>query len=207
MNLPYIIALTGQSGCGKSTVADYYRRQGIPVLDADKIAAQVLQQNRQCLAELAAAFGKDILDEAGALRRRLLADRAFAMPGGQQQLTEITHPYIIQALLDTIQQEETGSQTVMVDGAVIVGEPFAAYCDKILVVDAPRTAQIARLVLRDGISEEQAARRLDAQKSKRILYDAADALICNDGDLIQLEKMAERALREVLPVDDKKEKA
>ena len=178
-----VIALTGQSGCGKSTVARRVREWGWPVLDADRVAASVLAENAACVAELVAAFGADILDENGALRRRLLADRAFTQPGGQRRLTDITHPYIIRALLDGIEREAAaGATCVFVDGAVIVGEPFEACCDAVLVVDAPRRQQIERLCVRDGITEQQARHRLNAQVSKKRLAAAACAVIRNDAD-------------------------
>ena len=191
-----VIALTGQSGCGKSTVALRVREQGWPVLDADRVAASVLAENAACVAELAAAFGTDILDENGALRRRLLADRAFTMPGGQQLLTKITHPYIIRTLLDKIEQEAAaGASCVFVDGAVIVGEPFEAYCDEVLVVDAPRRQQIERLCARDGITPQQAQHRLNAQPSKKRLAAAACAVIRNDADKQTLLRRADAVLK------------
>lgn len=191
-----VIALTGQSGCGKSTVAQRVREWGWPVLDADQVAASVLAENAACVAELAAAFGMDILDETGTLRRRLLADRAFTAPGGQQLLTNITHPYIIRALLDRIGQEvAAGASCVFVDGAVIVGEPFEVYCDEVLVVDAPRRQQIARLCARDGITEQQARHRLDAQVTKKRLAAAACAVIRNDSDRETLIRRTDAVLQ------------
>ena len=191
-----VAALTGRSGCGKSTVAAYFRTAGYPVLDADKVAAAVMEEYPACVRELAEAFGADILDAAGRLLRRKLADRAFSTPEGQKILTGITHPYIIRSLLEKIQAEALhGADLVFVDGAVIVGEPFEVYCDKIVVVDAPEEQQIARLCTRDGITEEQARRRIGAQLSRQRLNAAADAVICNDGTLEHLLRQAQTALQ------------
>ncbi len=196
MSRPVIVGLTGRSGTGKSTVAAHYRALGWPVLDADAVAAAVTSRGSACLAALAEAFGADILDGTGALQRQKLADRAFASSAGQKKLTEITHTYIIRALLEKIAAEAAaGARAVFVDGAVIVGAPFEKYCDKLLVVDADEASQIARLCARDGITPAQARRRLDAQLPRQQLLAAANAVIVNDGDLAHLLAEAEGALQ------------
>ena len=82
-----IIGITGRSGCGKSSVTKFLAAQGYPCIDADRIAREVLQKGSPCLPVLQERFGSDILDEQGELRRRLLADRAFATPEGTRFLT------------------------------------------------------------------------------------------------------------------------
>ena len=82
------VAITGRSGCGKSTVAQYCRSRGFPVLDGDAVAREVTQPGSPCLPALAKAFGADILDEDGALRRGVLAQRAFATKGDARRLTD-----------------------------------------------------------------------------------------------------------------------
>lgn len=192
-----VIGLTGRSGSGKSTVADWLRQAGFAVLDADKIAAAVTSQP-DCLRALAAAFGADIIGEDGQLRRRLLAERAFAEQSGQQTLTAITHPYVVKALLQAIDgQAAAGARLVFVDGAVIVDAPFAPYCDKLLVVDAPEQAAIERLCARDGLTPAAAARRLAAQTPRQRLLQVADAVIVNDGDLAALRRRTQNALQEL----------
>ena len=87
-----VIGITGRSGCGKSTLTNMIREQKYPCVDADQLSRNILEPGSSCRAPLAEAFGKDILDDNGALRRRLLADRAFATPEGTARLNEITHP-------------------------------------------------------------------------------------------------------------------
>ena len=194
-----VVALTGRSGCGKSTVAKYFRAEGYPVLDADRVAAAIMTEYPSCVQELAAAFGADILDEQGALLRRKLADRAFATPEGQKLLTGITHPYIIRSLLEKILTEaQRGAKLIFVDGAVIVGEPFEVFCDKIVVVDAPEELQVARLCARDGITKEQARRRIGAQLPRERLNAAADAVICNDHTPEHMLRQAKQVLQALL---------
>lgn len=207
MEKAVVVGLTGRSGVGKSTVAKQLRAAGFPVLDADAAAAAVMQEYPACVRELADAFGGDILDEQGNLLRRKLADRAFATPQGQRTLTGITHPYIIRSLLDKITAEaKNGAQLVFVDGAVIVGEAFEKYCDKIMVVDSPEELQIARLCVRDGITAEQAARRIRAQLSRERLNAAADVIILNDSTAQVLCERTACALEELLQNIDRLER-
>ena len=88
-----IIGITGRSGCGKSSATKFLAAQGYPCIDADLIAREVLLPGSPCLPPLQAHFGADIVDEAGQLRRRLLADRAFATPAGTRTLTAVTRNF------------------------------------------------------------------------------------------------------------------
>ena len=195
MSRPFVIALTGRSGCGKSTAARFLRAQGYPVLDADAAAREVTQPGAPELSQLAQAFGADILDEAGRLRRQLLAQRAFATREGTQTLTRITHPGIVRRLLDGVQRaREAGARLCFVDGAAIVGQAFEPYCDRIVVVRAPRQESIRRIAARDGITPQQAAQRLDAQTPEDALLRAAHYIITNDAD----EEALRRKVRGVL---------
>ena len=126
-------------------------------------------------------FGADIADENGTLRRRLLADRAFATPEGTAALTDITQPEIlrrIDAALD--EARRGGADLAFVDGAVIVGTPFEARCDALILVTAPYETSVARICARDGIAPEMARRRLDAQTPLETLRAAATAELVND---------------------------
>ena len=89
-----IIGITGRSGCGKSTLTDSIRAAGFRCVDADQVAREVLLPGSPCIVQLQQEFGADIVDEAGQVRRRLLADRAFATPQGTVRLTAITQPEI-----------------------------------------------------------------------------------------------------------------
>ena len=77
-----VVGITGRSGCGKSSATDFLREKGYPCIDADLVAREVLLPGSPCIAQLQQVFGADIADENGTVRRRLLADRAFATPEG-----------------------------------------------------------------------------------------------------------------------------
>ena len=191
-----IIGLTGRSGSGKSTVAQHYRDLGYPVADADQVARQVLEPGSPCITPLVQQFGGDILDEQGAVRRRHLADKAFATPHGAKKLTDITHPEITRRLLQQAQQaENAGALLFFVDGAVIVGAPFEQYCDRIILVTAPQQDAVQRICSRDNITEESALLRLNAQMPQQQLRAACQAEICNDGTLQTLLERADAVLK------------
>lgn len=183
-----IVGITGRSGCGKSSATKFLAQQGYPCIDADLIAREVLLPGSPCLAELQAHFGEDILDETGALRRRLLADRAFATPEGTRTLTEITQPKILRRIEESLARAKAnGAKMAFVDGAVIVGTPFEARCDELVLITAPYERSVERICARDGIAPEMARRRLDAQTPLETLRAAATTEIVNDGTTQELE--------------------
>lgn len=183
-----IVGITGRSGCGKSSATKFLAQQGYPCIDADQVAREVMLPGSPCLAALQAHFGADILDETGALRRRLLADRAFATPEGTRLLTELTQPEILRRIEADLQcAQEAGAELAFVDGAVIVGSPFQARCDELVLITAPYEVSVQRICARDGIAPEMARRRLDAQTPLEQLRSAATVEIANDGTPQQLQ--------------------
>ena len=190
-----LIAITGRSGCGKSSVSGYLRQKGYTVIDADLVARQIMEPPSPCPQALAEAFGQDILDGEGNLKRRLLADRAFATPEGTRTLTDITFPEIQRRVLEQAHQaRERGEALCFVDGAVIVGTPIEKQFDKILLVEAPLEESVRRIAARDGISPEMARRRLDAQTPHQVLEQAAHAVLSNSGSLEQLYETIDQVL-------------
>lgn len=183
-----IVGITGRSGCGKSSATKFLAQQGYPCIDADQVAREVMLPGSPCLAQLQEQFGADILDETGALRRRLLADRAFATPEGTRLLTELTQPEILRRIEADLQRaQEAGAELAFVDGAVIVGSPFQARCDELVLITAPYEVSVQRICARDGIAPEMARRRLDAQTPLEQLRAAATVEIANDGTPQQLQ--------------------
>ena len=184
-----IIGITGRSGCGKSTLTDSIRAAGFRCVDADQVAREVLLPGSPCIVQLQQEFGADIVDEAGQVRRRLLADRAFATPQGTARLTAITQPEIYHRLdLAMAEARQAGEKLFFVDGAVIVGTPFQKRCSHLVLVAAPYETSVQRICARDGIAPEMARRRLDAQLPENVVRAAADFVIENDGTLQQMQQ-------------------
>lgn len=153
------------------------------------MAREVLLPGSPCIVQLQQEFGADIVDEAGQVRRRLLADRAFATPQGTARLTAITQPEIYHRLdLAMAEARQAGEKLFFVDGAVIVGTPFQKRCSHLVLVAAPYETSVQRICARDGIAPEMARRRLDAQLPENVLRAAADFVIENDGTLQQMQQ-------------------
>ena len=193
------LGITGRSGCGKSTVTAVFAAKGVPLADADQISREILLPGSPLLPRLAQRFGADILHPDGSLDRRLLADRAFATPEGKAALDGMTHPEILGRIRAAKQQAaQEGHRLFVLDGAVIVGTAAQQECDRLCVVTAPFATSVARIVARDGISPEMAARRLNAQTPEQTLTQNADYILCNDGALEQLQAAAAALCTELL---------
>ena len=187
------LGITGRSGCGKSTVTAVFAAHGVPLADADQLSREILLPGSPLLPQLAARFGGDILKPDGTLDRRLLADRAFATPEGKAALDSLTHPAIVARIRAAKQAAQAaGAPLFVLDGAVIVGTAAQAECDRLCVVTAPFETSVARIVARDGISPEMAARRLNAQTPERTLTAQADYTLHNDAGLEALQAAAAR---------------
>lgn len=194
-----VVGITGRSGCGKSSATKFLAAQGYPCIDADLIAREVLLPGSPCIAQLQQKFGADIADENGHVRRRLLADRAFATPEGKAALDSLTHPEIVRRIRAAKQAaQDAGAPLFVLDGAVIVGTAAQAECDRLCVVTAPFETSVARIVARDGISAEMAARRLNAQTPESTLTAQADYVLRNDSSLAHLQAAAEQLCTKLL---------
>ena len=194
-----VVGITGRSGCGKSSATNFLREKGYPCIDADLVAREVLLPGSPCIAQLQQVFGADIADENGTVRRRLLADRAFATPEGKAALDGLTHPEIVRRIRAAKQAaQDAGTPLFVLDGAVIVGTAAQAECDRLCVVTAPFETSVARIVARDGISPEMAARRLNAQTPESTLTAQADYVLRNDSSLAHLQAAAEQLCTKLL---------
>lgn len=194
-----IVGITGRSGSGKSSLLNYYMSLGYPGVDGDLVSRHVCEKDSACLRELVEAFGGDILSEEGELRRGKLAVRAFATPESNRTLVEITHPHI-QWECERLEQEarNKGDKLFFIDGAMIVGNPFEAHIDRLIVVRSDPRLALSRIILRDGISKQAAHNRLDNQQAEQRLVDAADFVIENNGTTENLRQQADEVLAALL---------
>lgn len=180
-NRPLRIGLTGGIASGKSTVADMFAGKGVPIIDTDLIAREVVEPGKPALAEIERTFGADVIDEAGALRRRRLRELVFDDDRKRERLESILHPRIRDAALE--QAESAGGPYQVIVVPLLAGSPMQKLMDRILVVDASEETQLGRLLQRDAESEGQARRMIAAQASRADRLAIADDVVANDGSL------------------------
>ena len=182
----FLIGLTGGIGSGKTTVASRLKTLGARIVDADKIAREIVEPGEPALAELAEAFD-GVLNADGTLNRAELARQAFATPEATEKLNSITHPRIRERTLERFAQARTEAVPVLVyDMPLLIENGEYKKMDHVLVVDAEDEIRIDRLVNSRGLDEDDAHRRIAAQSSREERLAAADSVVDNSGTRDQL---------------------
>lgn len=184
---PYIVAVTGGIASGKSRVCTRFSEHGIDVVDADQVAREVVAPGEPALAEIRARFGADICTAEGQLDRPRLRAIAFQHPEARRWLEALLHPRIREGMLARCAAAKSPYVVVAIpllaEGG---GRTRWPWLDRILVIDAPETLRVQRLIHRDGIDEELARRMLAAQVCREDRLAIADDVISNSGDLSAL---------------------
>lgn len=175
-----VYGLTGKTGAGKSTVAEKLEKMGFCVIDGDKIARSITEKGKPAISMLANEFGCDIIEDDGSLNRKLLASRAFKDRESTAKLNAITHPIIKTEFEKELRKaEEEGFSFAVIDAAALLESSCKDLCEKIIVVTAPEEIRLSRILLRDGITKEQALIRINAQFPDEYYNEKADILIRN----------------------------
>lgn len=178
---PFRVALTGGIASGKSTVADMFADLGVPIIDTDIIAREVVEVGQPALEEIRGRFGEGVFDATGNLDRRALRALIFADDGARSDLEEILHPRI--AGETRRQAYAAGGPYQIIVVPLLLGSTLHAFVDRVLVVDCREEVQIERLLARDTETTEQARRILAAQSSRMERLSIADYVVVNDGGL------------------------
>lgn len=198
---PYRVALTGGIASGKTTVANLFASLGVPVIDTDVIAREVVEPGQPALAEVVATFGPGVLGLDGRLDRRRLRERIFADPDARRRLEAILHP-AIRAAMERQSVAAGGLYQVLVIPLLAEGGR-RDHVDRVLVVDVPEDVQVRRLVGRDGVTPEQALASLAAQATRAARLAIADDVLVNADDVAALRPAVEsldRRYRELAAV-------
>ncbi|MFV0497590.1 MAG: dephospho-CoA kinase [Candidatus Fimivivens sp.] len=182
-----VIGLTGQTGAGKSSVSEIIGAQGIPVIDCDAAAREVVADEKGCLADIALEFSISILNMDGTLNRKKLAEIAFGDPKKLERLNALIFPYIRSYLKDRIRQlQAQGEWAVVLDAPTLFESGFDADCDAVVAVIAPEGLRLNRIVVRDHLTDEEARRRIAAQHNDAYYTARAQFVIVNDEERQQL---------------------
>ena len=190
-----LIGLTGQTGAGKSVVAQYLWQRGFSVLNADKMVADVYRESPVCLKAVAACFGSDILKEDGSLDRPLLAKRAFSSPENTALLGKLVHPFVIAETLRLLKAQEG---LVLLDAPQLFESDMDVLCDCTVCVTAPEEIRLKRILERDRITEEQARERMKAQLNEAFFREHTDHLIENNNGLPQLHARLDALIKTII---------
>ena len=182
------IALTGGIGSGKSTVSRLLAEKGAVIVDADAIAREIVEPGEPALEEIRVAFGPEVIDADGRLRRSRLAEIVFDDPDALARLNAITHPRIAVRSAELLESAPADA-VVVYDMPLLVeqGPQALTGWDAIVVVDAPDEVRLERLVAR-GVDREDGQRRMAAQVTRDARLAAADHVVDNSGDLASLER-------------------
>jgi dephospho-CoA kinase len=175
------IGLTGGIGAGKSTVAAELSALGGIVVDADRIAREVVEPGTDGLAEVVAAFGEDVLDDEGRLDRPALGRVVFADDDARTRLNGILHPRIGARTAELIAAAPDDA-VVVHDVPLLVENGMGAAFALVVVVDAPEDVRVDRIVATRDLTEDDARARIRAQASDEARRAAADVWIDNSGD-------------------------
>lgn len=185
-----IVGLTGGIGSGKSTVAERFAARGVPVIDADAVAREVVEPGTVGLARIVEAFGQDILDENGRLSRSRLGARIFQAPGARKRLEAILHPLIRVEMQRRIAHITAPYCVLVIPLLIESGQSDLVH--RVLVVDTPRELQYRRVMARDKRPPAEIEAILDAQVSREDRLAAAHDIIVNDTDLDALDRQVAR---------------
>ncbi|MBO4563751.1 MAG: dephospho-CoA kinase [Clostridia bacterium] len=189
-----MIGLTGGIASGKSTVTEMLASKGAFIADADAVSREVMELP-EVLCAVREAFGADVFREDGSLDRRALAARAFKDECSAALLNSITHPAIINRLRELAAEAEASGEypLVFVDAPLLIESGFHTLCDRVWLVTAKDETRIARIMLRDGLTYDEAALRIARQMPEEEKRRYATTVIENDGSFDELILSVDKA--------------
>jgi dephospho-CoA kinase len=187
-----LVGLTGGIGSGKSTVAGLLRDRGVPVIDVDLLARACVEPG-PVLEAVFAHFGETVRADDGSLDRAALAAIVFTRPDARRELEAITHPCIrarIEAELTRLTQAQDPPELVILDHPLLVESGAHRQVDVVVVVEAPESQRVQRLIASRGMTPEDAGARMASQATDVERRSVARHVIVNDLDLGALERAA-----------------
>jgi len=194
----HLFGLTGGIASGKSTVAARLRARGVPVIDADALAREVVEPGTDGLRAVVDAFGGGVLAQDGALDRKALARIAFSDEAARKRLNAITHPLIAALTAQrAVELEARGEPLACYEAALLVENGVADAFRPLVVVSCPEATQIARVHARDASSREDALARIRAQKPLAEKVAVADFVIDTTGTIEESARRTDEVLRAV----------
>jgi dephospho-CoA kinase len=194
-----IVGLTGGVASGKSVVSQVWKEEGAYLIDADRIAREVVQPRTPAWKALVKAFGKEILQEDGSIHRKKLATRVFSNPVERELLNRILHPRIKREIDRRIKGigQKGPKAIVVIDAALLVETGYYRDVDQVVVVTSTKKQQIERLRRREQMAQEMARGIIDSQISGEERIKVADIIIRNEGSRKKTERKAKEVFEEL----------
>ena len=197
------VGLTGSIAVGKTFVTGVLAELGCHVLDADELAREVVMPGSVALSEVVAAFGDDVIQDDGSLDRSKLGSIVFADPAKRQLLNSILHPYIIARQDEQLREWETADPDgiAVVDAALMIESGGYKRFDKLIVVHCRPEVQLERLMAREGISIEEAQRRVASQMPQEEKLKFADYSIDTSDGFESARQRTEEVYKELRTIN------
>lgn len=184
MKTRLVIGLTGGIASGKTAVSRCFEQLGVPVIDADVVAREVVSPGEPALDAIVKTFGSEVLDSAGRLDRTRVRDLVFGDPERRRALEQLLHPEIRRRMREKLEQLDHDYVVLVIPLLLEAGQTDLV--DRVLVVDTPEALQIARAVERDGSTENNIRDIMAAQISRKERLSRADDVIENRGSMEDL---------------------
>ena len=193
---PILIGLTGGIASGKSTVIQYLRYQGYPVIDADKLGHKVLEPGNAGYSKVVEKFGAGILNKDKSVNRLVLGGIVFSDPSKLHALNEISHPLIAEMVMKEFESivSDDSNGIVFLEAALLIEANWYNMCHQIWVVTLELAEERRRLQKRDDLSESEARSRLESQLSIKERLAYADVVLDNNGSRKDLLSQTQQAL-------------
>ncbi|CEN92366.1 dephospho-CoA kinase [[Clostridium] sordellii] len=189
-----VIGLTGNIGCGKSSLSKILKDNSLDIIDADIISREIMSNNK-LLEEVFQVFGEDVKDKDGTLNRKKLASIVFSDDKKLIALNDITHPAIKNEIKRRIKDiENKGRNIVIVDAALLIEGKFLDLIDKLIVITCDEKEQLNRVMDRDNSNMDEALNRISSQMSQNEKVKFGDYIIDNSGSLEELNYKANKLI-------------
>ncbi|MDY5212656.1 dephospho-CoA kinase [Intestinibacter sp.] len=183
-----VLGLTGNIGCGKSSVSTIFMENNIKVVDADIVARQIFD-DKGLLNEVFSTFGESIRNQDGSLNRRALGNIVFNDDEKLILLNNLTHPKIKQKILSKVEEyKNQGEKIVVIDAALLIEDDYIPYIQKLILITCREDIQINRIIARDNCTKEEAISRINSQMSQEDKKKFADYIIDNSNSFEELQE-------------------
>lgn len=187
-----VLGLTGNIGCGKSSLSNIFKDNNIDVIDADIISRHIFE-DESLLQVVFNTFGENIKNDDGTLNRKALGRIVFSDEKQLKKLNSLTHPKIKEKIKEDI-NKLSNKEIVVIDGALLIEGKFLDLVDKLIVITCEKSQQIARIINRDRCSIDEAMSKINSQMQQEDKIKYANYIIDNSSSITKLQNEADKLI-------------